>query len=38
MGYESVEKMIETAGQFDVDDYIMNNKVIDFLTENAVVK
>ncbi|WP_313183357.1 trigger factor [Lacrimispora sp.] len=38
MGYESAEKMIETAGQFDVDDYIMNNKVMDFLTENAVIK
>lgn len=38
MGYESVEAMIETAGQFDVDDYIMNNKVMDFLTENAVIK
>lgn len=38
MGYESVEEMIETAGQFDVDDYIMNNKVMDFLTENAVIK
>lgn len=38
MGYESVENMIETAGQFNVDDYIMNNKVMDFLTENAVIK
>lgn len=38
MGYESAEKMIETAGQFDVDDYIINNKVMDFLTENAVIK
>ncbi|ADL06594.1 trigger factor [[Clostridium] saccharolyticum WM1] len=38
MGYESVDKMIETAGQFDVDDYIMNNKVMDFLTEKAVIK
>ena len=38
MGYESVEAMIETAGQFDVDDYIMNNKVMDFLTESAVIK
>lgn len=38
MGYESVENMIETAGQFNVDDYIMNNKVMDFLTENAVIR
>lgn len=38
LGYESVDSMIETAGQFDVDDYIINNKVMDFLTENAVIK
>lgn len=38
MGYESVDKMIESAGQFNVDDYILNNKVMDFLTENAVIK
>lgn len=38
MGYESVDNMIETAGQFNVDDYILNNKVMDFLTENAVIK
>lgn len=38
MGYESPEKMIESAGQYDVDDYIMNNKVMDFLTQNAVIK
>ncbi|MEY8354324.1 trigger factor [Lachnospiraceae bacterium 54-53] len=38
MGYESVENMIETAGQYNVDDYILNNKVMDFLTENAVIK
>ncbi len=38
MGYESAEAMIDAAGQYDVDDYIMNNKVMDFLTENAVIK
>lgn len=38
MGYESAEQMIESAGQYNVDDYIINNKVMDFLTENAVVK
>ncbi len=38
LGYESVDKLIETESKFDVDDYIMNNKVMDFLTENAVIK
>lgn len=38
MGYESAEDMIETAGRFDVDEYIMNYKVMDFLTANAVIK
>lgn len=38
MGYESVDKMIESAGQFSVDDYIMSDKVINFLVENAVIK
>lgn len=38
MGYESVEKLLEIASQFDLDDYIMTNKVMDFLKENAVIK
>lgn len=38
LGYESLDKLIETESKFDVDDYIINNKVMDFLTENAVIK
>lgn len=38
MGYESVDEMVESAGKFNVDDYIMNTKVMDFLTDNAVIK
>ncbi len=38
MGYDSVDNMIETVGKFKVDDYIMNTKVMDFLTDNAVIK
>lgn len=38
MNYESADKMIEAAGKFAVDDYIISMKVIDFLTKNAVVK
>lgn len=37
-GYESTDKMIETAGKFQVDDYIINTKVMDFLMKNAVIK
>ena len=35
MGYESVDSMIQAAGQYEVDDYIISNKVLDFLKENA---
>lgn len=38
LGYESAEKLLETESKFDVDDYIINNKVMDFLTANAVIK
>ncbi|WP_394523794.1 trigger factor [Lacrimispora sp. JR3] len=38
LGYESADKLMETESKFDVDDYIINNKVMDFLTKNAVIK
>ena len=37
-GYESVDAMVENAGQETVDNYILANKVIDFLTDNAVAE
>ncbi|WP_349672448.1 trigger factor [Lacrimispora sp.] len=37
MGYESVDSMIQAAGQYEVDDYIISNKVLDFLKENAKI-
>ncbi|WP_243126646.1 trigger factor [Clostridium sp. HBUAS56010] len=38
LGYESAEKLIEAETKYAVDDFIMNQKVMDFLTENAVIK
>jgi len=38
MGYESVDDMIRAAGIFEVDDYILDNKVMDFLADNAVIR
>ncbi len=35
-GYESVEAMIEDAGEHTVDLYILREKVLEFVTENAV--
>lgn len=35
-GYESVEAMIEMNGEFMVDNYILSEKVIQFVVENAV--
>ncbi|MDW2800321.1 trigger factor [Clostridium boliviensis] len=37
MGYENVDSMIQAAGQYEVDDYIISNKVLDFLKENAKI-
>lgn len=36
LGYESLEQMIETAGELVVDNYILSEKVMDFLAEHAV--
>lgn len=38
MGYESAETMIEQAGKFSVDDYVMNQKVMEFLISKAVIQ
>lgn len=38
MGHESVDDMIHTSGIFAVDDYILNNKVMDFVIENAIIR
>ena len=38
MGYESKDKLIETAGAYAVDDYLISTKTVDFLVENAVIK
>ena len=37
-GYDSVDAMVENAGQETVENYILANKVIDFLTDNAVAE
>ncbi len=37
-GYESVEAMVESAGQDAVDNYIISEKVIEFLADQAVEK
>ena len=37
LGYESADSMIEAAGQYEVDDYIISNKVLDFLKENSKI-
>ena len=38
LGYEDVDAMLETAGQDVVDNYILAQKVINFLTDNAVAE
>jgi trigger factor len=38
LGYESPEELIKAEGQFEVDDYVMNNKVMEYLMQNAVIK
>lgn len=38
LGFEDREAMIEQAGAFTVDDYILSDKVMDLLVENAVIK
>ena len=38
LGYEDVDAMLETAGQDGVDNYILAQKVINFLTDNAVAE
>lgn len=35
-GYESKEAMIEQAGEDTVDNYVLTEKVVDFIAENAV--
>lgn len=38
LGYENAEELIKAEGQFEVDDYVMNNKVMEYLMQNAVIK
>lgn len=38
MGYESKDQLIETAGAYEVDDYIISTKTMKFLVDNAVIK
>jgi trigger factor len=38
LGYENTEELIKAEGQFEVDDYVMNNKVMEYLMQNAVIK
>lgn len=38
IGYASVEEMIESEGQDQVDEYLLMEKVVDFLAENAVAE
>lgn len=38
LGYENAEELIKAEGQFEVDDYVVFNKVMDFLVQNAIVK
>lgn len=37
-GYENVDSMIELESQEDVDNYILQNKVIEFLADNAIAE
>ena len=37
LGYESVEAYKENASVEDYRDYLLTNKVLDFLIENAVI-
>lgn len=38
MGYESKDQMIESAGAYNVDDYLISTKTMKFLVDNAVIK
>lgn len=38
MGYESTDKMKETAGEYAVDDYLISTKTMKFLVDHAVIK
>lgn len=38
LGYESADKLIETAGQYEVDEYVLSQKVVDLLKKNAKIK
>lgn len=38
MGYESKDQMVESAGAYAVDDYLISTKTMKFLVDNAVIK
>lgn len=38
MGYESADKLIEAAGKFSVDDYVISTKAMKVMVDNAATK
>lgn len=38
LGYENKEQMVESAGEYEVDDYLIYTKTMKFLVDNAVIK
>lgn len=38
MGYENKDKMVESAGAYAVDDYLISTKTMKFLVDSAVIK
>lgn len=37
-GYASKDEMVEAVGAYNVDDYLISTKTVDFIKENAVIK